>query len=178
MYVPNDMSADCFVYSMNFTSVHLVVFVLAVSFSLFFPDPISVHWIVLCICAFICILIYVYTLCSLEHMSCLCLLPAWSDVHKKALPSGKWSMVNKVLFKQKDAKCKHKSALVSCVGHIWHQCIPNPSVSPQLLSRLEKKKKKKKQSKWVENKCHQWLHAVDYSGISRWDSDNIRETVC
>lgn len=89
-------------------------------------------------------------MCMLQHMACLCLVRAWSDVYKRASPSGKWSMVNKVLFKQKHAKCKRKSALVHCVGPIWHQCIPNPSASPQLLFYW---KKKQQQSKWVENEC-------------------------
>lgn len=94
-------------------------------------------WIVhmyICLYGYLC----VYALCSLGHVSCLCLVMGWSDVYKKAWPSGKLSMVNKVLFKQKHAKCKHKSALVSCGGHIWHQCIPSPYISPQLLSCSEK----------------------------------------
>lgn len=62
--------------------------------------------------------LFVYALCLLGLMSCLCSVKAQSDVYNEALPSGKWSMVIKVLFKQKHAKCKHKSALVSCVGHI------------------------------------------------------------
>lgn len=141
-------------------------------FLLFF----QIQYLCICVlykCAFVCMLIYVYALCSLEHMSCLCLVRPWSDVYEKASPSGKWSMVNKVLYKQKHAKCKYKSALVSCVGPIWHQCIPIPSVSPQLLSCW--KKKIQMSGKWM---CHQWLHGLYYSSISRWDSDSLRETVC
>lgn len=65
MYVVNALfalSADCIVYRLRFINMHLVVSVLAESF--FFSGSVSVHKIVLFICTFVCMLIYVFMLCS------------------------------------------------------------------------------------------------------------------